>query len=81
MYSLIWKCDKMCTCLKVHGLISQNGVFYSNDVLSTKKSWFQISIKSIEPFGHMKRLRTVQLPVPYCVSLIIATIISQIFKC
>ncbi len=51
-------CNKTCTSfdyqvtilkalLKVPGPISQNGVFYSNDVLPPKKSWFQISVKSV----------------------------------
>ncbi len=31
--------------------------FYSNDVSSSKKSWFQISIKSVKQFRYMKRLR------------------------
>ncbi len=30
--------------LKLLGLISQNGEFYSKDASSPKKSWFQISI-------------------------------------
>ncbi len=53
------------------GPISQNGNFYSNDASSPKMSWFQISFKSVKPFGHNKRLRIMQLPIPYCVSLII----------
>ncbi len=61
------------------GLISQNGNFYSNDVSSPKMSWFQISFKSVNPFGHKKRLCILQLPVPYCVSLIMVTITSHIF--
>ena len=48
---------------KVHGPISKNGFFYSNDASSPKKSWFQISIKSIKPFGHMTKLRISQLPI------------------
>ena len=35
--------------------ISQNGVFYSNDASSLKKSWFQILAKSIKSSGYMKR--------------------------
>ena len=50
------------------GPISQNGDLYSNDASSYKKSWFQISVKSVKPFGHKKRLGTLQLPIPYCVS-------------
>ncbi len=65
--------------LKMPGPISQNGIFYSNDASSPKISWFQISFKSVEPFGHKKRLRISQLPIPYCVSLIMVTITSHIF--
>ncbi len=65
--------------LKMPGLISQNGNFYSNDASSPKISWFQISLKSLRPFGHKKRLRILQLPIPYCVSLIMVTITSHIF--
>ncbi len=36
--------------LKVLGPISQNENFYSNDASSPKKSWFQISFKSVKPF-------------------------------
>ena len=55
--------------LKVPGPISKNGDFYSNDVSSSPKiSWFQISVKSVEPFGHKKKLLILQLPIPYCVS-------------
>ncbi len=61
------------------GPISQNGKFYSNDSSSPKISWFQISFKLIKPFGHKKRLRILQLPIPYCVSLIMVTITSHIF--
>ncbi len=42
--------------LKVPGLISQNGDIYSKDTPSPKKSWFQISVKSVKPFGYKKRL-------------------------
>ncbi len=61
------------------GPISQNGNFYSNDTSSPKISWFQISFKSVNPFGHKKRLRILPLPIPYCVSLIMVTITSHIF--
>ncbi len=61
------------------GPISQNENFYSNDVLSPKIYWFQISFKSVKPFGHKKRLRISQWPIPYCVSLIMVTITSHIF--
>ncbi len=55
--------------LKVPGPISQNGNFNSNDSLSPKISWFQISFKSVKAFGHNRRLRILQLPIPYCVKL------------
>ncbi len=61
------------------GPISQNGNSYSNDASSPKVSWFQISFQSVKPFGHKKRLRILQLPIPYCVSLIMVTITSHIF--
>ncbi len=41
--------------LKVPGPISQNEDIYSNDVSSPKKSLFQISVKSVKPFGSKKR--------------------------
>ncbi len=50
----------------------------SNDASSPEKSWFQISVKSVKPFGRMKKLRILQLPIPYCatcVSLIMVTIL------
>ncbi len=65
--------------LKVPGPISQNGNFYSNDASSPKISWFQISFKSVQPFGHKKRLSILQWPILYCVSLIMVTITSHIF--
>ncbi len=51
------------------GPISQNGDIYSNDASSSKKSGFQISAKSVEPFRYKKSIRILQLPIPYCVSL------------
>ncbi len=58
--------------LKVPRPISQNVNFYLNDASSPKKSWFQISIKSVKPFWCKKRLRILQLPIiPCCVSLIL----------
>ncbi len=65
--------------LKMPGPISQNGNFYSNDASSPKISWFQISFKSVKTFGHKRRLHILQLPIPYCVSLIMVTITSHIF--
>ncbi len=38
------------------GPISQNENFYSNDASSPKIPWFQISFKSVKPFGHKKKL-------------------------
>ncbi len=61
------------------GPTSQKGDFYSNDSSSPKKPWFQISVKCVQPFGYKKRLRILQLPIPYCVSLIMVTITSHIF--
>ncbi len=65
--------------LKMPGPIFQNGNFYSNDASSPKISWCQISFKSVKPVGHKKRLHILQLPIPYCVSLIMVTITSHIF--
>ena len=65
--------------LKLPGPIFQNGDFYSNDASSPKKSWFQISVKSVNPSGYKKRLGILQLPIPYCVSIIMDTITSHIF--
>ncbi len=59
--------------LKVHGPISQNGDIYSNDASSPKRSWFQISVRSV--WKH----EITYLPIPYCVSLIMVTITSHIF--
>ncbi len=61
--------------LIVSGPISQNGDIYSNDASSPKKSWFQISVKSVKLFGCKKRLRILQLPIPYCVNLSMVIII------
>ncbi len=61
------------------GPISQNENLYSNDASSSKTSWLQISFKSVKLFGHKKRLRILQLPIPCCVSLIMVTITSHIF--
>ena len=61
------------------GRISQNGDIYSkfNDASSPKKSWFQIPFKSVKPIGCKKSLRILQLPIPYCGSLIMVTITSH----
>ena len=48
--------------LKVPGPISQNGDFYSMDASPPKKSWFEISVKSVQRFGHKKRC-ILQLPI------------------
>ncbi len=56
------------TFLKVPGPISQNGNFYSNNASTPKIPWFQISFKLVKLFGHKKRLRILQLPIPYCES-------------
>ncbi len=61
------------------GPISQDGDFYSNDVSSPKKSWFQISVISVKWFGYKMRLCILQLPIPYCISQIMVTITSHIF--
>ena len=60
------------------GPFSQNGDIYSNDASSPKKSWFQIPVKSVKPFGHKKRLRILPLPILHCVRLIMVTISSHI---
>ena len=53
--------------LKVPGPISQNGDFYSKDASPPKKTWFQISVKSVLRFRYEKRLCILQLPIiPYC---------------
>ncbi len=39
----------------------------------------QISVKLVKRFGCKKRLCILQLPIPYCVSLIMVTITSHIF--
>ena len=59
--------------LKVYGLISQNGDIYLNGAPSPKKSWFKISVKSVEPFRYEKRLLILQLPTLPC-ELIMVTI-------
>ncbi len=71
--------DWLIDLVKMPGPISQNGNFYSNDASSPKIFWFQISFKSVKPFGHKRSLRILQLPIPYCVSLIMVTIHSHIF--
>ena len=69
--------------LKVHGPISQNGGFFFFQMTcqhsTPKKSWFKILVLSVKPFGDTRRLRILQLPIPFCVSLLImVTITSQI---
>ncbi len=49
------------------GPISQNVYLHSNDASSPNKSWLQITVKSDKPLGYKKRLRILQLPIPYCV--------------
>ena len=49
-------CCQLLNMLKVLGPISQTVDFYLNDMLSPKKSWFQISAKSVKPFWYMKKL-------------------------
>ncbi len=61
------------------GPISQNEDIYSNDVSSPNKYWFQVSVESVKPFGCKKRLRILQLPIPYCINLIMVTITSHFF--
>ncbi len=63
------------TMLKVHGPISQNGDFYSNDAFSPKKSWFQISVKRLNGLDTRRDyICVLQLPIPYCVSLVMVTV-------
>ncbi len=59
----MWKQSVVLVVLKMPGPISQNGNFSLNDASSPKISWFQISFKSVKPFGHKKRLRILQLPI------------------
>ena len=48
----------LCISLKVPGSISQNGnIFIQMNASYPKKSWFQISIELVEPFGCKTRLR------------------------
>ncbi len=58
--------------IHVPGPIFQNGDIYSNDASPPKKSCFQISVKTVKRF-------ILQLPIPYCVRLIMVTITSHIF--
>ena len=60
---------------KMHGAISRNRVFYLKNVSLPQRSWLQISIKLVKLVECMKRL---QLPIPYCVNLIVVTITSHI---
>ncbi len=65
--------------LKVPGLTFQNGDFHLSNASPPKKSWFQISVKSVKRFECMKRLCILQLPI-HCVSLYnMVTITSHIF--
>ena len=50
-----------------------------NDRSSHQRSWFQISVKSVKPFGCTKRLRISRLPISCYVSLIMVIITSHIF--
>ncbi len=76
---ILWLSSIWSKMLQVPGLISQNGDISSYDVSSPKKSWFQISVKLVTLFGYKKRLRILQLSIPYCVNLIMVTITGHIF--
>ncbi len=54
--------------LEVKGPISQNDICIQMMPSSPKKPWFQIFVKLVKPFGHMKRLRILQMPIPYRLS-------------
>ena len=44
----------------------------------TKDVKFQISVETVKPFGFMKQFCILQLPISYCVSLIIVPITRQV---
>ena len=66
--------------LKVHCPIFQNIKFsVSFEESSLKRCKFKISVETVKPFGCTKQICILQLPVPYCVSLIMVTITRYIF--
>ena len=68
-----------CVSLKVHGPIFQNSFCISFKGSSHQRCKFQISVKSVKPFGCWKQFCILQLPISYCVSLIMVTITGHVF--
>ena len=65
---------------KVHGPIFQNLFFsLSFEESSLQKYKFQISVETVQPFGCTKQFCRLQLPISYCASLNMITIIRHIF--
>ena len=48
-------------------------------LLSLQRCKSKIWVKTVKPFGCTKRLGVLQLPVSYCVSLIMVTITRHVF--
>ncbi len=65
--------------LKVPGPISHTGDLYSNDASSLKKSWFKFQLNRFNRLDTRRDDIILQLPISYCVSLIMVTITSHIF--
>ena len=66
--------------LKVHGPIFQNLLFCFIWESSLQRFKFKISIETVKPFGCTKQVCLLQLPITYCVSLIMVTITRHIFN-
>ena len=45
----------------------------------TLKLKFKISVETVKPFGCSKQVCILQLPIPYCVSIIMVTLTRHVF--
>ena len=62
--------------LEVHGHIFQN---LASEESSLQRCKFKVSVETVKPFGCMEQFCTLQLPISYCVSLIMVTITRHVF--
>ena len=65
--------------LKVHGPIFQNSVSVSLEELSLQSCKFKIWVETVKLFDCTKQVCVLQLPISYCVTLIMVTITRHVF--
>ena len=65
--------------LKVHGPIFQTLVFSFIRRIVTPKVNLKFRLKHFKPFGCMKQICILQLPISYCISLVMVNITTHIF--